>query len=54
MTGLYPIRRAFAIDPDERINAALAFLIARGHPLYYEAWTDHAPPPDLALPARLA
>ncbi len=54
VAGLYPIRRAFEIDPDEGINAALAFLIARGHRLYYEAWTDHAPPPDLALPARPA
>ncbi len=37
VAGLHPIRRAFEIDPDRGINAALVFLIARGLRLYYKA-----------------
>lgn len=39
----YPFRRAFELDPDEGIQTVLASLIARGHPLYHETWTDHGP-----------
>ncbi|MGH7786197.1 MAG: ArnT family glycosyltransferase, partial [Candidatus Binatia bacterium] len=34
---------AFELNPDEGINAMKALLVAHGHPLYVEVWSDQPP-----------
>lgn len=43
MARWYPYRGVFAFDPDEGINAMKALLVARGHPLYAQTWSDQPP-----------
>jgi hypothetical protein len=39
----YPFRGRFELDPDEGLNAMISMLIARGHSMYSEIWSDHPP-----------
>jgi hypothetical protein len=38
-----PYQGVFAFDPDEGINAILALLVDRGHPLYTQSWYNQPP-----------
>lgn len=39
----FPFRYPFEFDPDEGVNAMKAFLVLRGHRLYFDIWSDQPP-----------
>ena len=43
MWGLHPFHRVFEFDPDEGNEVIKALMIAKGHALYTETWSDQPP-----------
>ncbi len=43
VAAFHPFREVFAFDPDEGNNLLKALLLARGHALYSEIWSDQPP-----------